>query len=67
MTATVSVVTRQANDIITVPAAAFRFRPPAVERNSGWSLQRLFMPRIQRRGDRDERPVRPTAPARSMS
>ena len=47
MTATVSVVTREANDIITVPAAAFRFRPPVVEENRGWSLQRLFMPRIR--------------------
>ena len=34
MTATVSVVTREAKDVITVPAAAFRFRPPAVERST---------------------------------
>jgi len=54
MTATVSVVTRQANGIITVPAAAFRFRPPVVERNSGWSLQRLFMPRMRRGGSRPQ-------------
>lgn len=54
MTATVSVVTREANDIITVPAAAFRFRPPVVEKSRGWSLQSLFMPRMQRRGDRDQ-------------
>lgn len=47
MTATVSVVTRQADGIVTVPASAFRFRPPVVERNSGWSLQRLFMPRMR--------------------
>ncbi len=47
MTATVSVVTRQADGIVTVPASAFRFRPPVVERSSGWSLQRLFMPRMR--------------------
>ncbi len=58
MTATVSVVTRQAEDVITVPAAAFRFRPPVVERSSGWSLQRLFMPRMPRGNrDRDQRAV----------
>jgi HlyD family secretion protein len=49
MTATVSVVTRQADDVLTVPAAAFRFSPPQTERG-GWSLQRLFMPRMGRRG-----------------
>lgn len=47
MTATVSVVTRSADGVLTVPAAVFRFRPPVVERSSGWSLQRLFMPRMR--------------------
>lgn len=47
MTATVSVVTREASSVITVPAAAFRFRPPVVEKSSGWSLQQLFMPRMR--------------------
>lgn len=43
MTATVSVVTREANDVVLVPSAAFRFRPPATERNSGgFGLQDLF-------------------------
>ena len=67
MTATVQVVTREAKDVITVPAAAFRYRPPVVERNSGWNLQRLFMPRMPR-GARPPRPrrFRPTARARSM-
>lgn len=59
MTATVSVVTRQADGIITVPAAAFRFRPPAAQRSGGWSLQSLFMPRMPRSGQREQR----TAPA----
>ncbi|BCH24279.1 efflux RND transporter periplasmic adaptor subunit [Mesorhizobium sp. L-8-3] len=60
MTATVSVVTKQANDVITVPSAAFRYRPPVTERRSGWSLQNLFMPRMPRgMGQRQ----RDTAPA----
>ncbi|HHZ11042.1 MAG TPA: efflux RND transporter periplasmic adaptor subunit [Rhizobiales bacterium] len=46
MTATVSVVTREAKDVLTVPAAAFRFRPQAVGPRGGWSLQSLFMPRL---------------------
>ena len=48
MTATVSVVTREAKDVITVPSAAFRYRPPVVDRRGGWSLQNLFMPRMPR-------------------
>ena len=52
MTATVSVVTREAKDVITVPAAAFRYRPPAAEPRSRWSLQSLFMPRMPRSGQR---------------
>lgn len=56
MTATVSVVTRQAKDVITVPAAAFRFRPPVVEKSRGWSLQSLFMPRMPRGGSREQGP-----------
>lgn len=50
MTATVSVVTREAKDVITVPAAAFRFRPPAVQPRASWSLQSMFMPRLPRSG-----------------
>jgi HlyD family secretion protein len=48
MTATVSVVTRQAGDVLTVPNAAFRYSPPAQASQTGWSLQRLFMPRMAR-------------------
>jgi HlyD family secretion protein len=47
MTATVSVVTREARDVITVPASAFRFRPPVAEQSRGWSLTSLFMPRMR--------------------
>ncbi len=43
MTATVSVVTRQADDVLAVPNAAFRFSPPAQASGQGWSLQRLFI------------------------
>jgi len=50
MTATVSVVTREAKDVITVPSAAFRYRPPATAPRSSWSLQSLFMPRLPRSG-----------------
>ncbi len=48
MTATVAVVTREARDVLTIPSAAFRFSPPVQARESGWSLQRLFMPRMGR-------------------
>ncbi len=49
MTATVSVVTREAKDVVTVPAAAFRFRPPETgQRRGGWSLTSLFMARPPR-------------------
>ena len=48
MTATVSVVTRQAEDVVTVPSEAFRFRPPAAEERRGFSLQNLFVPRMGR-------------------
>jgi HlyD family secretion protein len=48
MTATVSVITREVKDALLVPNAAFRYRPPAPEASSGWSLDRLFMPRMRR-------------------
>jgi len=51
MTATVAVVTREAKGVVTVPAAAFRFSPPAAETRA-FSLRDLFMPRMRmgRRG-----------------
>jgi len=48
MTATVSVVTKESKGVVTVPSEAFRFRPPAVERSRGFSLQNLFMPSQRR-------------------
>lgn len=58
MTATVEIVTREAKDILTVPSAAFRFRPPVVEENRGWSLERMFQPPRMSRRSRDTRPQR---------
>jgi len=55
MTATTSVVTREAKDVITVPATAFRFRPPTARQRRGWSLRDMFMPRMPR-GNRTPRP-----------
>ncbi|MEQ1953163.1 efflux RND transporter periplasmic adaptor subunit [Mesorhizobium sp. CN2-181] len=48
MTATVAVVTREASDVLTIPSAAFRYSPPVQATERGWSLQRLFMPRMGR-------------------
>jgi HlyD family secretion protein len=49
MTATVSIVTREARGVLTVPAAAFRFSPP-VEETRSFSLRDMFMPRMPRMG-----------------
>lgn len=49
MTATVSVVTSEAKNVLSAPNEAFRFRPPVAERSQGFSLQSLFMPRMGRR------------------
>jgi HlyD family secretion protein len=59
MTATVAVITREADGVLTVPSAAFRYQPPTAREGRGWSLQNLFMPRM-RFGDRPQQ--RATAP-----
>ncbi|MBL8575928.1 MAG: efflux RND transporter periplasmic adaptor subunit [Mesorhizobium sp.] len=46
MTATVSVVTREAKGVLTAPAAAFRYSPPATTESRGFSLRDMFMPRM---------------------
>lgn len=46
MTATVDIVTREADGVLLAPAAAFRFSPPQ-EAQGGWSIQNLFMPRMR--------------------
>lgn len=50
MTATVDIVTREADNVLLAPAAAFRFSPPQETQSSGWSLQSLFMPRMRMGG-----------------
>ena len=50
MTATVAIVTREANDVLTVPAAAFRFSPQSAGRTRGFSLGDLFGPPRMGRG-----------------
>jgi HlyD family secretion protein len=55
MTATVSVITREVTDAVLVSNAAFRYRPPPAEARGGWSLERLFMPRMRRSGGQRER------------
>ncbi|MER9966958.1 efflux RND transporter periplasmic adaptor subunit [Mesorhizobium sp. M0060] len=49
MTATVSVVTKQARNVLTVPSIAFRYRP-AQTAERGWSLTDLFTGRMGRPG-----------------
>ncbi|MHA6684544.1 efflux RND transporter periplasmic adaptor subunit [Mesorhizobium sp. A556] len=47
MTATVSVVTKQAKDVLAVPAIAFRYKPAAAARSGGgWSLTSMFTGRM---------------------
>lgn len=63
MTATVSVVTKQAKDVLAVPATAFRYKPaPAARSGGGWSLTSLFTGRTGRRGG-GGRPQPATRPA----
>jgi HlyD family secretion protein len=59
MTAAVDIVTRQANGVLTVPNAAFRYSPPAPQAGSsrGFNLRDLFMPRFRGRRDRAEPPA----------
>jgi HlyD family secretion protein len=59
MTAAVDVVTRQADGVLTIPNAAFRYSPPARQAGSsrGFSLRDLFMPRFRRHRDRAEPPA----------
>ncbi|ESW86295.1 MULTISPECIES: efflux RND transporter periplasmic adaptor subunit [unclassified Mesorhizobium] len=54
MTATVSVVTKQAKNVLTVPSIAFRYRP-AQTADRGWSLTDLFTGRMGRPGGNRQR------------
>lgn len=44
MTAAVDIVTREADGVLLVPAAAFRYSPQPTSRTTQWSLRNLFMP-----------------------
>ncbi|MEP6566931.1 MAG: efflux RND transporter periplasmic adaptor subunit [Mesorhizobium sp.] len=61
MTATVSVVTRQAKGVLTVPSTAFRYRPVQQAART-WSLSDLFTGRMGRPGGNRQR-QQPTPPA----
>ncbi|OHV90842.1 efflux RND transporter periplasmic adaptor subunit [Mesorhizobium sp. ORS 3428] len=65
MTATVSVVTRQAKGVLTVPATAFRYRP-AAQRARGWSLRDLFTGRMGRPNPPREAAKAPTDGSRTL-
>ena len=57
MTATVSVVTAQAKDVLTVPRAAFRYQPPAAAApRAAGACSDLFMPRMPRGARRPPAP-----------
>ncbi|MER8456209.1 efflux RND transporter periplasmic adaptor subunit [Mesorhizobium sp. M0027] len=67
MTATVSVVTKQAKNVLTVPSIAFRYRP-AQTAERGWSLTDLFTGRMGRPGGNRQRQVatKPTDGSRTL-
>jgi HlyD family secretion protein len=59
MTATVSIVTKQAKGVLTVPSTAFRYRPAAT-RERGFSMLNMFTGRGgrgHRRGQQEEKPA----------
>lgn len=63
MTATVTVVTKQANDTLTVPSAAFRYRPAAAQSTRSWSLLDMFTGRMGRPGGNRPRQQQAERPA----
>lgn len=66
MTATVSVVTRQAKGVLTVPSTAFRYRP-AQQAARAWSLSDLFTGRMGRPGgNRRQQVAAPTDGSRTL-
>ncbi|MCX7305449.1 MAG: efflux RND transporter periplasmic adaptor subunit [Hyphomicrobiales bacterium] len=57
MTATVSIVTREAKGVLTVPASAFRFSPTAAAERKAFSLRDMFAPRMGPPRDQQRRPA----------
>ncbi|MGX8013280.1 efflux RND transporter periplasmic adaptor subunit [Mesorhizobium sp. ORM8.1] len=65
MTATVSVVTKQAKGVLTVPSTAFRYRP-AQQAEPGWSLRDLFTGRMGRPNRQRQATKAPTDGSRTL-
>ncbi|MGY2996128.1 efflux RND transporter periplasmic adaptor subunit [Mesorhizobium sp. URHB0026] len=65
MTATVSVVTREAKGVLTVPSSAFRYRP-AQQAARGWSLSDLFTGRMGRGNRQRQAAKAPTDGSRTL-
>jgi HlyD family secretion protein len=52
MTATAQITVQEISNALLVPNAALRYSPPVQTRQEGFSLSRLFMPRMPRGGGR---------------
>ena len=52
MTATAQITVQEISNALLVPNAALRYSPPVQARQEGFSLSRLFMPRMPRAGGR---------------
>ena len=50
MTATAQITVQEISNALLVPNAALRYSPPVQARQQGFSLLRLFMPRMSRGG-----------------
>ncbi len=64
MTATAQITVQEISNALLVPNAALRYSPPVQARQEGFSLSRLFMPRMPRaaEGLRRRSPLRENGP-----
>ena len=60
MTATAQITVQEISNALLVPNAALRYSPPVQARQEGFSLSRLFMPRMPRGGGRAAQKEPPT-------
>lgn len=60
MTATAQITVQEISNALLVPNAALRYSPPVQTRPEGFSLSRLFMPRMSRGGGRPAQKEPPT-------
>ena len=60
MTATAQITVQEISNALLVPNAALRYSPPVQARQEGFSLSRLFMPRMPRGGGRTAQKEPPT-------